>query len=142
MTRYLLDTNILSEATKPTPSPAVAAWLTAQSDADLFIATLTLGELKRGILALPASRKRTELEHWFDGPIGPQSLFAGRILPFDTQASLTWATLMADGRSTGQPRSPLDMVIAATAITNGCTIVTLNDRDFRGLAPFNPGAAA
>ena len=138
MTRYLLDTNILSEATRPAPAPAIATWLADQPDTDLFIAAFTLGELKRGILGLPTGRKRAELAQWFDGPAGPQALFAGRILAFDAPASLLWAHLMADGRAAGQPRSALDMIIAAVAITNQCTIVTLNGRDFLGLDPFNP----
>lgn len=141
MTRYLLDTNIISDATRPSPAPALAAWLETQADTDLFIAALTLGELRRGILNLPPGRKRADLTRWFDGPSGPPSLFAGRILPFDAASALAWANLMAEGRAIGRPRDALDMIIAATALTNACTIVTLNVRDFHGLLPFNPCAS-
>jgi predicted nucleic acid-binding protein len=72
----------------------------------------------------------------------PAALFAGRILPFDAEAALIWARLMAEGASTGRPRSALDMIIAATALAGGCAIVTDNERDFAGLDPVNPLRAA
>lgn len=139
MTRYMLDTNIISEVVKPEPSPRLMDWLAAQRDEDLFIASLTLAELQRGILAKPEGRKRRALEAWFDGPEGPTALFAGRILPFDDRAALIWARLMAEGQEKGRPRSPLDMIIAATAEANVCVVVTLNVRDFWGVevASFN-----
>lgn len=138
MTRYLLDTNIISDATKPAPSPAIAAWLQGQRDSDLFISTLTLAEIERGILEKPAGRKRRALEEWFRSADGPLKLFAGRILAFDESAASTWARLMAQGKRTGQPRSALDMIIAAIAETNACVLVTLNERDFMGLDALNP----
>ena len=138
MTRYLLDTNIISNATKPHPAAALAAWLGAQADDDLFIASLTLAEIQRGILEKPAGKKRRELEFWFSGADGPPSLFEGRILPFDAQAALIWAQLMADGTAEGRPRSALDTIIASVARANHCTIVTDNARHFAGLQTLNP----
>ena len=81
MTRYLLDTNIISNITKPAPSQPLLAWMNRQSDRNLFISSLTIGEILRGILQKPASRKRDELETWFSGPQGPSVLFKNRILP-------------------------------------------------------------
>ncbi len=138
MTRYLLDTNILSNATKPTPSESLLAWLSEQPDQDLFISSLTLAEIRRGILDKPKGRKRDQLEAWFVGPEGPQSLFYGRVLPFDEQAALVWARLMSEGRTVGKPRSDLDMIIAAIAETNKCVIVTDNQRHFPGIDVLNP----
>jgi predicted nucleic acid-binding protein len=138
VTRYLLDTNVISNVTKPVRSPSLITWLAEQIDTDLYISTLTLGEIQRGILEKPAGRKRDELEAWFAGPEGPQALFAGRVLPFDERASLIWARLMADGKSSGKPRSAFDMVIAAVAEANGCVIVTDNEKDFAGLGFVNP----
>lgn len=138
MSRYLLDTNIISNATKPAPSEALVAWLAGQSDEDLFISSLTVAEIRRGILEKPAGKKRRELERWFSGPEGPQALFAGRVLPFDEDAALVWARLMADGAARGRPRSPLDMIIAAVAEANGCVVVTENEKDFAGLKIVNP----
>jgi predicted nucleic acid-binding protein len=131
MTRYLLDTNVISEATRPHPSVALTAWLGRQADTDLFIATLTLAEIKRGILEKQPGRKRRELETWFDGPEGPRALFSSRILPFDEQAALAWASLMVEGTRAGQPRSALDMVIAAIATSRECVLVTTNERHFQ-----------
>ena len=113
MSRHLLDTNIISNATKPTPSAALVAWMTEQADDDLYISTLTIAEIWRGLLEKPIGKKRKELERWFSGPDGPQALFAGRILPFDEKAGLVWARLMADGTASGRPRNPLDMIVAA-----------------------------
>lgn len=138
MTRRLLDTNIISSVTKPTPSPALITWMAEQADEDLFISSLTVAEIRRGILEKPAGRKRTELELWFSGPHGPLALFAGRVLPFDEKAGLIWARLMADGKAKGRPRSPLDMIIAAVAEANDCVIVTENEKDFAGLKIVNP----
>ena len=103
-----------------------------QADEDLFISSLTVAEIRRGILGEASGKKRRELERWFSGPEGPQALFAGRVLPFDEKAGLVWARLMAEGTATGQPRSPLDMIIAAVAEANDCVVVTENERDFRG----------
>lgn len=138
MTRFLLDTNIISNAVKPEPSASLVAWLGAQLDADLFISALTIGEIRRGILDLPDGRRKQSLAHWFEGPEGPQGLFSGRVLPFDEAAALHWALLMADGRAAGRPRSSLDMIIAAVALANGCVVVTDNERDFVGLDVLNP----
>jgi len=136
--RYLLDTNILSNITKPNPSEALLAWMADQADADLFISSLTLAEIRRGILDKPAGKKRDQLEAWFSGTEGPQALFADRILPFDESAALVWARLMADGKARGRPRSALDTIIAAVAEANGCLVVTDNERDFEGIELINP----
>lgn len=138
MSRHLLDTNIISNATKPAPSAALAAWMTEQADDDLFISTLTIAEIWRGVLEKPRGKKRKELERWFFGLDGPQALFAGRILPFDEKAGLVWARLMADGTGSGRPRNPLDMIIAAIAEANDCVLVTDNEKDFVGLKIVNP----
>ncbi len=142
MTRYLLDTNIISNVTKPVPSEALVAWMAEQTDENLFISALTVAEIQRGVLEKPAGKKRRELESWFSGPDGPQALFASRVLPFDEKAGLIWARLMAEGTSTGRPRSALDMMIAAVAEANECVVVTDNERDFAGLKIVNPLRAA
>jgi hypothetical protein len=112
--------------------------MSAQRDEDLFIASLTLAEIWRGILQIPRGRKRDLLDAWFSGPQGPPALFAGRILPFDERAGLIWARLMAEGKMAGRPRSGLDMIIAAIADANECIVVTDNERDFSGMQILNP----
>ena len=138
MTRYLLDTNIISNAVKPRPPESLLAWMAAQRDEDLFIASLTLAEIRRGILEKPHGRKRAELDAWFTGVEGPQALFAGRILPFDDRAGHVWARLMVEAKVAGRPRSALDMIIAAVAVAHECMIVTDNEKDFAGLQIVNP----
>ena len=138
MTRYLLDTNIISNVTKAVPSESLLAWMAEQVDNDLFISSLTIAEVRRGILEKPAGRRRDRLEAWFAGTDGPPALFAGRVLPFDEAAGLVWARLMAEGRATGHPRSALDTIIAATAEANGCVVVTDNERDSPGVETLNP----
>ena len=138
MSRYLLDTNIISNVTKPVPSEALVAWMSEQSDQDLYISSLTVAEIRRGLLEKPAGKKRRELERWFSGPEGPQALFAGRVLPFDEKAGLAWARLMANGTAAGRPRNPLDMIVAAIAEANDCVIVTDNEKHFPGLRIVNP----
>lgn len=136
--RYLLDTNIISNAAKPSPSESLLAWLADQNDEDLYIASLTVAEIRRGILEKPGGKRRNDLEDWFGGPEGPQALFAGRVLPFDEAAALIWARFMADGKVSGRPRSALDTIIAAVAEANGCIVVTDNAKDFHGIEIVNP----
>jgi toxin FitB len=138
VTRYVLDTNIISQVVKPVLSSSLTAWLAEQIDENLFIASLTVAEIRRGLLEKPPGKKRRALERWFAGPEGPQTLFAGRILPFDEAAALIWARLMAEGTAIGQPRSALDMIIAAIAEANHCVVATDNERDFAGIKIINP----
>ena len=138
MTRYLLDTNIISDVIKSEPSKSLLVWMGTQRDDELFIATLTIAEIRRGILEKPRGKRRNALDAWFAGPEGPQALFAGRILPFDEQAALLWARLMAEGKAAGRPRNALDMIIASVAGANDCIVVTANERDFMGLTILNP----
>jgi predicted nucleic acid-binding protein len=136
--RFLLDTDIIGDIAKPLPSAALVAWMEEQTDEDLFITSLSLAELRQGILEKPDGKRRDELETWFSGPEGPEALFAGRILPFDEAAGLIWARLMAAGKEAGRPRSALDMIIAAIAEANGCVLVTGNDKGFPGIERINP----
>jgi toxin FitB len=138
VTRYLLDTKIISNVTRLRPSEALLAWMGEQADTDLFIASLTVAEIWRGILGKPRGKKRDELEAWFAGPDGPLTLFEGRVLSFDARAGMIWARVMADGSAVGRPRSALDMIIAAVAEANDCVVVTDNEKDFVGLEIINP----
>ncbi|MBV9590506.1 MAG: type II toxin-antitoxin system VapC family toxin [Hyphomicrobiales bacterium] len=136
--RYSLDTNIISNIAKLTPSAALLAWMEEQNDDDLCICSLTVAEIRRGILEKPVGKRRNELETWFSGPEGPQSLFAGRVLPFDEPAALIWARLMSAGKAEGRPRSALDTIIAAVAQANDRIVVTDNEKDFFGVETINP----
>jgi toxin FitB len=138
LTRYLLDTNVISNITKPEPSESLLEWMGVQSDGDLFISSLTIAEIRRGILDKPRGKKRERLEAWFAGSEGPQSLFKGRILSFDEKAALVWARLMSEGRAVGKHRSDLDVIVAAVAEANDCVVVTDNEKHFPGIEVLNP----
>jgi toxin FitB len=138
VSRYLLDTNIISNLVRPTPSPSLVGWMAERVDGELYIATLTLAEIERGIRQMPEGRRKKSLEIWFAGPEGPAALFSGRIIAFDTASASIWASLMAEGQRVGRPRSALDMIVAACAEAVGAIIVTDNERDFAGLDIFNP----
>jgi toxin FitB len=136
--RFLLDTNIISNVTKASPSEKLLAWMMEQNDDDLYISSLTVAEIRRGIFEKAAGKRRNQLEAWFSGPEGPQALFAGRVLSFDEVAALIWARLMAEGKAKGRPRSALDTIIAAVAQANGCILVSDNVKDFAGIEMINP----
>ena len=109
-----------------------------QTDESLFISALTLAEIWRGIVEKPTGKKRRELEAWFQGPEGPQTLFKDRILPFDEHAALIWGDLMAAGTAAGHPRSAIDMVAAAIAQSNKCILVTDNEKHSPFAEVLNP----
>jgi predicted nucleic acid-binding protein len=139
VTKHLLDTNIVSEVFKPEPSAACLQWLGSQVDADLFVSAFTIAEIRLGVVTAPEGRKRRTLESWFHGEDGPPAVFRGRILPFDERAALIWAELVGAGQLTGRSRSRTDMIIAATALANGCMVATANETHFEGVAPMiNP----
>jgi predicted nucleic acid-binding protein len=138
VTRYLLDTNVISDAVKPNPSESLLQWLAIQLDEDLHISSLTIAEIQRGILDKPKGKKRDQLDAWFAGPDGPQALFKGRVLPFDERAALVWARLMSEGKAAGKPRNDLDMIVAAVAEVNDCLLVTDNEKHFPGIPVLNP----
>ena len=132
--KYLVDANVLSEATKPAPDPKVVAWLEA-NEAGIVIDAIVLGELSAGILALPAGRKRQRLAHWFESVVQ-----AIDCIPWDAAIGLRWAKLLIELRKRGTPLPVLDSMIAATALRHGLTVVTRNTRDFAraGVAVVDP----
>jgi toxin FitB len=122
--KYLVDANILSEPTKPSPEPRVIDWLRTH-ERDLSVDPIILGELRFGILLLPRGRKRTALERWFDA--GVQRLHC---LPWEAETGLKWAELLARLRMTGKAMPIKDSLIAATALTHDLIVATHNRSDF------------
>jgi predicted nucleic acid-binding protein len=135
---WLLDTCVLSEYAKKTPTPQVITWLDEQDETSLFISVITLGEIEKGILKLRASdpTRSQKLTAWL-GKV--EQRFAGRILPLDTATLHAWAQLAAHAELAGQALPVMDGLLMATAQCHGFTVVTRNDRDFsRYQQVFNP----
>jgi predicted nucleic acid-binding protein len=109
---YLVDTNILSELTKPTPAPQVEAFL-RQSKDRVFVSVFSIGEIRKGIASLPASNRRAALEDWLDNEIMPW--LGDRVLPDTLAIAERWGDLSAQLKAKGRPRPVVDAVIAATA---------------------------
>lgn len=133
---YLVDTNVLSELAKPKPEPLVVAWLRAH-EPDLYLSTITIGELRRGIESLPAGKRNTALQSWFTDLC---KRMEGRILSFNTSTAHIWGQKMAAWDKKGTPVASLDSQIAATANRHNLTLVTRNVSDFKntGVKLFNP----
>jgi toxin FitB len=122
--KYLVDANVLSEPTKPSPDPRVMDWLRAH-EPDIAVDPVILGELHFGILILPQGKKRMALEHWFNA--GVRHLHC---LPWDADTSLKWAELLARLRKAGKAMPIKDSFIAATAMVHDMAVVTRNHIDF------------
>lgn len=136
--RFLLDTNVLSEAARPEPDAGLAAWLREQSALDLCISVLTLGEIRKGVLLLPEGPKRERLHQWLRAELTRQ--FTDRVLPVDQGVALAWGRLAAEGRASGRWLPVTDGLLLATAARHGLTFVTRDERDCadRGVPVLNP----
>jgi toxin FitB len=135
---WLLDTNILSEARRPRPEPSVAAFFKTHRVGDLYVSVVNLAEIRFGIELQTDAARRAVLSDWLTLKLRP--MFAGRALPVTEDIVLKWRLLMEEGRKTGHTYSQPDLVIAATALHHGLTVVTRDrsDYDKAGVPVFNP----
>lgn len=140
--KWLLDTNVLSELLRAAPDGQVLSWFSQQHAEALFVSAVTQAEMLYGAALLPHGRRRTQLEEQLQAMFDED--FARRVLPFDGQAAVAYAALVAARRSAGQPISQFDAQIAAIALTHRATLVTRNVDDFDGcgLTVLNPWQAA
>ena len=127
--RYLLDTNLVSEWTKPRPNAGVIEWLAQVDEDDVFLSVVTFAELRHGIERLPAGRRRKGLHAWLRSEL-PQR-FEGRIVLIDGAIADEWGRLVARHEARGRPIQAMDGLIAATAQVHRLTLVTRNAADFQ-----------
>lgn len=134
----IVDTNVLSEAMRPRPDERVIAWMDAQAIETLYLSAITLAELRFGIAMLPEGRRRETMSLRLEEDV--LTAFAGRILPFDDDASRSYASLMAQARRSGTAIGQADGYIAATAISHGFSVATRDSSPFEaaGIAVVNP----
>ena len=134
--QWLLDTCVVSELTRKTPSVSVVEWL-KQHGAQAVLTVVTIGEIQYGIERLPASRGRNALQLWFEGLC---SQYTERTLPTDEAVWRTYGRLKASVEAIGRPQEDLDLLIAATAAVHRLTVVTRNTKHFdeSGVKTFNP----
>src|SRR3974390_1384510 len=125
---FLLDTNVVSESTKPRPNAGVVAWLADVDEDSVFLSVITLTELRYGVERLAPGRKRKQLDRWLQRDLPER--FEGRILPIDALVADACGKLVARTEALGRPIEVRDAYIAATAQVHRLTLVTRNVSHF------------
>lgn len=125
---FLLDTNLLSEWTKPRPNPGVVRWLAEADEDRVFISVVTIAELRHGVELLVAGRRRKSLNEWVES--GLPLRFEKRILTIDAATADAWGRIVAHREGLGRPIAVMDAFIAATARVHKLTLATRNQADF------------
>jgi len=127
---FLLDTNVVSEWTKPRPDVGVVEFLATEDEDTLFLSVVTLAELRRGVDRLAPGRRRNRLDDWLRNDL--LARFTGRLLAIDVPTAEAWGRLIARRERVGRPMGAMDGWIAATAVVHGLTLVTRDVADFAG----------
>ena len=140
MSGWLLDTNILSELRRRFPEPKVLTFIKAQSTDHLYASAVTFAEIRFGIERVADLARRTELNDWLAQKVRP--MFEGRILPVTEDIMFKWRVLVDAGRKAGHTYTQPDLIIAATGLHHGLTVVTRDTRDFAltGVSLYDPWA--
>jgi predicted nucleic acid-binding protein len=128
VTGWLLDTNILSELRRPRPEPKVVAWVAGKPLDRLFVSTVSLAEIRFGIERIEDETKRAELNDWLTHRVRP--MFEQRVLPVSEEVMFRWRLLVEDGRKSGHTYSQPDLIIAATGLQYGLTVVSRDTREY------------
>jgi predicted nucleic acid-binding protein len=127
MSGFLLDTNCVSELIRPHPDRRVMEWADSTNESSLHLSVLTLGEIRKGIAALPQGKRRTKLETWLE--VDLKARFHGRILAVDADVADRWGLLTAEAKRKGKPLPVIDGLLAATALHHNLTVVSRNVSD-------------
>jgi len=125
---WLLDTNVLSELRRPKPNEKVVAFIAGEPLDRLFVSIVTFAEIRFGIESVADATRRAELNDWLTHKVRP--MFEERALPVSEDVMFKWRLLVADGRKAGHTYSQPDLIIAATALHPGLTVVTRDTGDF------------
>jgi len=126
---WLLDTNVISELRRPRPSARVRGFIAGQRLEDLFISTVTFAEIRYGIETVADPIRRAELNDWLLHRVRP--MFGQRVLEVSEDVMFKWRLLVEDGRKVGHSFSQPDLIIAATALQHGLTVVTRDTGDYK-----------
>jgi predicted nucleic acid-binding protein len=138
VTGWLLDTNILSELRRPKPEPKVVTFIESRPLEQLYVSTVTLAEIRFGIELLVDAHRRAALNDWLTHKVRP--MFEQCVLPITEDIMLKWRLLVEQGRKAGHTFSQPDLVIAATALDHGLTLVSRDTTDYErtGVPVLNP----
>ena len=138
---YLLDTNVISELIAKQPNQKVVAWLDILDPNTIYLSVITVGEIRKGIEKLPASKRKDTVKAWLETDLLLQ--FQGRILDITPEVMLIWGELSGRLENEGKPIAALDALIAATALQAMLGLVTRNESDFEhtGVTIINPWKA-
>ena len=128
MNGWLLDTNVISELRRPRPKAGVVAFVAAQPLEQLFVSAVTFAEIRFGIEMVSDPIRRAELNDWLDNRVRP--MFDRRVLSISEDVMFRWRVLVEDGRKTGHTFSQPDLIIAASALHHGLTVVTRDTADY------------
>jgi len=138
----ILDTNVISELLRSAPEPKVEHWLSAQDGLNVYLTSISEAELRYGLAIMGNGKRRAALVDAVDRILRED--LAGRILPFDSDAAQSYATIAAARRAAGRPIAQADCQIASIAHSRGATVATRNTPDFEGceIDLINPWTAA
>ncbi len=136
--KYLLDTNVISELVARQPNQQVVVWIDSLDPNFVYLSTITIGELSKGIEKLPQSKRKAELTDWLHHSLLVR--FSDQILGLDAATMLKWGHLTARLEAIGRTLPAMDSLIAAIALHNECVLATRNERDFvdTGVPILNP----
>jgi len=136
--KYLLDTCVISEIIKLQPDESVVRWINSQNEEDIYLSVLTIAEIQKGIIKLPDSRKKENLQKWLDNDLNQR--FLGKILGINYEIAYLWGKMQGKAEQQGRKMSVIDGLIATTGIVNDCVVVTRNvsDMELSGCKIINP----